>query len=258
MYSFGSGVLIGTRTDQPTPLSPVTYTPVNFGILQDVTIEETASIKELTGQYQYPVAIARGTIKTTGKAKMAKISGLAFANLFYGNPSSGQAGPIAGQVATSFSEHQVVSASDTVTVTYSASFVEDAGVVYAATGLPLTLVGSSPAPGQYSVAASGSPGTYTFNSSDAKQPVLITYTYSLSSGQQFTVQNQLSGTTPVFKAKFYTTYQNQSVSLQLNACTSSKLSFQTKLEDFVMPEFDFSCFADASNNVMTWSFSEVS
>jgi hypothetical protein len=25
-----------------------------------------------------------------------------------------------------------------------------------------------------------------------------------------------------------------------------------------MPEFDFSCFADASGNVMTWSFAEVS
>jgi hypothetical protein len=25
-----------------------------------------------------------------------------------------------------------------------------------------------------------------------------------------------------------------------------------------MPEFDFSCFADAAGNVMTWSFAEVS
>jgi hypothetical protein len=25
-----------------------------------------------------------------------------------------------------------------------------------------------------------------------------------------------------------------------------------------MPEFDFSCFADALGNVMTWSFAEVS
>jgi hypothetical protein len=26
----------------------------------------------------------------------------------------------------------------------------------------------------------------------------------------------------------------------------------------VLPEFDFSCFADAAGNVMTWSFAEVS
>ena len=89
--------------------------------------------------------------------------------------------------------------------------------------------------------------------------VLINYTYiSTRHGQKFTVANQLLGTTPTFKAQFYTTFQSQAISLQLNNCTSNKLSFQTKLEDFIMPEFDFSCFADASGNVMTWSFAEVS
>jgi hypothetical protein len=38
----------------------------------------------------------------------------------------------------------------------------------------------------------------------------------------------------------------------------SKLTFGTKLEDFVMPEFDFACFADTAGNVMTWSFAEAS
>lgn len=256
MYSFGSGVLIGTRTDIPG------VTPINFGILQDVTIEETASTKELTGQYQYPVAIARGTVKTTGKAKMAKISGLAFATLFYGVT------PVSGQIATAFAEglpsgpYIVPSSSPyTVTVANSSTFIEDAGVINGALGMPLTLAaaGSALASGEYSVSG----GVYTFYSGDAGKSILISYTYSISStaeppGQKLTVSNPLLGTTPVFKAKFFTTYQNQSVSLQLNACTSSKLSFQTKLEDFVMPEFDFSCFADASNNVMTWSFSEVS
>jgi hypothetical protein len=41
MYSFGSGVLLGTRTDVPNA------TPVNFGLVQEVTIDETATIKEL-------------------------------------------------------------------------------------------------------------------------------------------------------------------------------------------------------------------
>jgi hypothetical protein len=76
-------------------------------------------------------------------------------------------------------------------------------------------------------------------------------------GQKFTVANQLLGTTPTFQAVFYTTFQGQAISLKLNNCTSNKLTFHTKLEDFVMPEFDFSCFADAAGNVMTWSFAEV-
>ncbi len=142
-----------------------------------------------------------------------------------------------------------------MSVANAANFSADAGVLYAAAGLPLTKVESSPAAGQYSVAA----GVYTFAAADEGKAVLITYTYTIaSSGQKFTIANQLVGTTPTFQALFYTTFQNQAVTLQLNNCTSSKLSFSTKLEDFVIPEFDFSCFADAGGNVMTWSFAEAS
>jgi len=249
MYSFGSGILIGTRTDVPNS------TPVNFGLVQEVTIEETATVKELMGQYQRPVAIARGGIKTTGKAKVARISGIAFGNLYYGIT------PTAGQIATSFGEGPtpIPGAPFQVTVTNAASFVDDAGVINAITGLPLALVAGSltPSAGQYSVTPSG---IYTFSAADnaAGVKVLTNYTYKVSGGQQISVINQLLGTTPTFKAKFYTTFQGQAVSLQLNNCVSSKLTFNTKLEDFVIPEFDFSCFADASNSVMTWSFAEVS
>jgi hypothetical protein len=245
MYSFGSGVLIGTRADIANA------TPINFGLVQEVTIDQSASLKEIYGQYQYPLAGARGTIKTTGKAKVARISGLAFANLYYGvTPSS-------GQLATSFAEAGSVPVSSpyTVTVANSTTFVNDEGVVYAASGLPLTKVASSPASGQYSVAA----GVYTFSSADEGKAVLSTYSYTISStGQKLAVANSLIGTTPTFQALFYTTFQGQAITLQLNNCVSSKLSFGTKLEDFVMPEFDFSCFADSSGNVMTWSLAEVS
>jgi hypothetical protein len=245
MYSFGSGVLLGTRTDIANA------TPVNFGLIQDVTIEETATVKELIGQYQRPVAMARGTIKTTGKAKVARISGLAFANLYYGVT------PVAGQLATSFAESGIVAATSpyTYTVLNAATVVDDDGVLYATTGLPLIKVASAPAEGQYSVSS----GVYTFNSGDAGKNILVNYTYTISStGQKFTVANQLLGTTPTFQALFYTTFQNLAVCLKLNNCTASKLSFQTKLEDFTLPEFDFSCFADSSGNVMTWSFAEAS
>jgi hypothetical protein len=245
MYSFGSGVLIGTRTDV------VNATPVNFGLLQEVTIEETASVKELYGQYQRPIAQARGTIKTTGKAKVARISGMAFANLFYG------IAPVVGQLATAFSETGTIAATTPFVVTSAnaATFVDDGGVVYASSGLPLTKVASAPTSGQYAVSA----GVYTFASTDAGKAVLLSYTYTLANaGEKIVVANQLLGTTPTFQALFYTSFQGQAVSLKMNACTSDKLSFQTKLEDFVVPEFDFSCFADAGGNVMTWSFGEAS
>ncbi|QBR70661.1 hypothetical protein CU048_04525 [Beijerinckiaceae bacterium] len=245
MYSFGSGVLLGTRTDVANA------TPLNFGLVQEVSIEETATIKELHGQYQRALVEARGTIKTTGKAKVARISGMAFANLFYGVT------PSAGQLATSFAEAGAVAAATpfTFAVAHAGTFADDDGVLSAATGLPMTKVASAPAIGEYSVAD----GIYTFNSGDAGKAILVSYTYTVSgTGQKFTVANQLLGTTPTFQAVFYTTFQGQAITLKLNNCTSNKLSFQTKLEDFVMPEFDFSCFADAAGNVMTWSFGEVS
>lgn len=245
MYSFGSGVLFGTRTDIANG------TPINFGLVQEVTIDESADTKELYGQYQRPIAIGRGKVKTTGKATVAKISGIAMASLYYG------VAPVTGQVATQFAEAGVVAASSPyeVTVANSATWIDDAGVTYAATGLPLTQVASAPAAGEYSVAA----GVYTFATADAGKAVLISYTYGVTgSGQKIAVTNTLMGTTPTFKAKFYTTFQSQAISLQFNNCTSSKFTFGTKLDDFTIPEFDFSVFADAAGNVMTWSFGEAS
>ena len=172
--------------------------------MQEVTIEETANIKELTGQYQRPVAVARGTIKTTGKAKVARISGLAFANLFYG------LAPVAGQLATSFAEAGVVPASvRPMSASSNAStLVHDDGVPYAATGLPLTQVAATPAAGQYGVAG----GIYSFNPVGGGKAVLVSYTYTISeTGQKFTVTNQLLGTTPTFQAYFYTTFQGQAI-----------------------------------------------
>ena len=203
MYSFGSGVLIGTRTDI------VNATPVNFGLVQEVTIEEAASVKELYGQFQHPIAIARGTIKTTGKANVARISGLAFASLFYGVT------PVVGQVATAFAEAAIVPAVAPYTVTpaNSATFGDDAGLLYAATGLPLTKVATAPTAGQYALAA----GIYTLSAGDAGKALLVNYTYAITAGgQKFTVTNQLTGATPTFAAQFYTTFQGQAVSLKLN------------------------------------------
>jgi hypothetical protein len=247
MFSFGSGVLIGTRTDIANS------TPINFGLVQGVTIDESATIKELFGQNQRAVAIARGTIKTTGKATTARISGLAMASLFYGFV------PVAGQLATSFGEvgsGAIPTTPFQLTVVNTATFVDDLGVINAATGLPFTKVAAAPATGQYSVSAAG---TYTFAAADVGKTALFNYTYTIpATGQKFTVTNQLLGTTPTFTCQFYTTYQGNAVSLKINNATSSKFMMASKLEDFVIPEFDFSCFADPAGNVMTWSFGEAS
>ena len=244
MFAFGSGVLLGTRTDIANA------TPVNFGLVQEVQLDLQFTAKELYGQYQFPVAIARGQGKATGKAKMAQISGLAFNNLFFGGSLA------SGQLATSFGEAGTVPGSSAYTGTgaNAAAGQDDYGVVYAATGLPLTKVASSPSGGQYSVAA----GAYTFNSADSSKSVLISYTYTITGiGQELTLANPLMGTTPTFQAQLYTSFQGKPCNVKLFNCVSTKLAFATKLEDFVIPELDFDIFANSAGNVLQWSFAEV-
>jgi hypothetical protein len=245
VFQFGSGVLLGARTDIAN------VTPVNFGLIQEVQLDLSFTTKELYGQNQFAIAIARGTAKMTGKAKMAQISGLAFNNLFFGMTLSNS------YTASSFGEADTVPASSpyTVTVAHAATFVADYGVVYAATGLPLSLVASAPGAGQYSVSA----GIYTFNAGDAGKAVLVNYIYTVSSGgQKIPLVNQPLGTTPTFSAQLYTSFQGKTVTVSLYNCVSSKLSYATKLEDFTVPELDFSIFANAAGNVLDWSFSEAS
>jgi len=244
IFQFGSGVLLGARTDIADA------TPINFGLVQEVQLDLSYTTKELYGQNQFAIAVARGTAKMTGEAKMAQISGLAFNNLFFGMTMSSD------YTASSFGEACAVPSSSpyTVTAAHAASFIADYGLVYAATGLPLTLVASSPGVGQYSVSA----GIYTVNAGDAGKAVLVNYIYTATGGQKIPLVNQPLGTTPTFSAQLYTSFQGKTVTASLYNCVSSKLSYATKLEDFTVPELDFAVFANAAGNVLDWSFSEAS
>jgi hypothetical protein len=250
--SFGPGLLWGARSD-----AVIGSTPDNgarqFGILQDVQIDFDFTDKELWGQFQFPVAIARGQGKINGKAKMAQILGLTYADLFFGlNPATGQFG-------VAFNEAASVPAGTpyNVTVANAATYNDDLGVVYATTGKRFQRVTTPAAAGQYSV--NFATGVYTFAAADASAAVLISYSYAIStSGSKLTITNQLLGTTPVFKATFYQQISpfgiggsavNAPLALRLNACTSTKFSLPTKLDDWTITEFDFSAFADASGTI---------
>ncbi len=242
MYSFGSGSLVGVN-------SAANSTPVRFGGIQDVSIDFTFNVKELHGQSQFPLAVARGTGKISGKAKMATINGRTFNDLFFGQTLS------TGNTLAAFDESGTIPATPyQITVANGATFQTDLGVTDATTGLPLQKVASSPTTGQYSV---GTGGVYTFAAADTTKAVRISYTYtSASAGKQIAITNQILGTTPLFQAVFSTTYLSKAATFTLNRCTSSKLTFATKLEDFVIPEMDFAAFADDSGAIGNLSFAE--
>ena len=243
MYVFGSGVLIGT---------PSGGSPINFGLAQEVTLNIATTTKALYGQNNFPVAIGSGTRKMTGKAKLARISGQALGTLFFGLP------PSSGGVLTQFGEVASVPATTpfTYSTTFHSTFVADQGVVYAATGLPLKAVAASPSLGQYSVAA----GVYTFGSADAGASVLVSYTYTVTgSGENIAVVSTPIGPSITFSANLFAAdpTTGKQFSLLLYNCVAEKLALGTKLEDFVMPELDFQCFANAAGQVCQLNFGDA-
>jgi hypothetical protein len=245
MFVFGSGVLIGTQLNVTPP------TPINFGLVQKVSVDTSVAVKELYGQYAFPVAVGSGTRKVQCKATLARFSGQALGRLFYNQT------PSVGTTVSAFAEVHSVPASSpyTVTATHSSEFVADQGVTYASTGLPLIAVTSSPAQGQYSVSA----GVYTFAAADEGANVLISYTYTASStGESLAISNPLIGPTSTFTATLFATDPTTNVqfSVTLLQCVASKFSFDTSIEDFSKPDFEFQAFANAAGQVMTFNFGD--
>lgn len=242
-FSFGGGAIFGVRTDVANP------TPVQLGILQDISIEFSGDMKELYGTSQFPVAIARGKTKITGKAKFAKLNGAAFNSLYFGQTLA------TGQTLAAVGEAGTVPAITPwkITVSNGTTWVADLGVVYALSGIPLTLVAAAPTLGQYSVAAGGQ---YTFSTADASALVQISYTYTVTTGTTISIGNPQMGAVPTWRAAFTSTFNGKSLTLGLNACVSSKLSLPTKQDDWVINELDFQALADASGNVGTLSLAE--
>lgn len=239
---FGPGAIFLQRTDIANG------TPINIGRANEFQLDQQFSKKELYGQSQFPLFIARGSAKFTAKAKSALVSGIALNAAFFGMTMA------SGQQATALSESGTV-ASGAYTVANHATFVSDLGVVYAATGLPLTYVPSSPSAGQYTQSG----GAYGFNSADNGKAIFVTYTYTIAgSGQQLALSNPTLGFTPTFQLWYYTSTNSVPLNIQLYSCVADKLSFATKLEDFMLPELSFSCFANPAGNVGLYSFGESS
>jgi hypothetical protein len=243
-YSFGSGTLVGVRTDVANA------TPSQFGVLQDVQIDFSATLKELMGQNQFAVAVARSSMKVTGKIKSAKIMAKVYNDLFFGQTAA------TGAILQAVNEAGTIPGTPyQVTVANAANFGTDLGVYFSATGLPLTKVASAPATGQYSVNAAT--GVYTFAAADTTLGVLISYTYTAASGAtKITIANQLQGAAPTFQMNLAETYNSKVLNFQLNACVANKLSFPLKNSDWTINDVEFQAFADAAGNVGYMTTSE--
>lgn len=239
---FGPGKAILRRTDGGDT------TPFNVGYVNELSLDMSFDTKELFGQKQFPLVVARGTAKTSGKIKAATRSGRALNTLILGGTWT--SGTQYGLTQTAATAIPTTPFQITPVVPNSGTFDHDCGVINAATGEPFTLVASGPTAGQYTVAA----GVYTFSSADNVSgiSVKISFVYQWttgSAGQYQVIQNADIGTTPTFQLDYSTILYGAEYLVTLYACVGSKDSLAFKISDFAMPEYDFAFFADASQRI---------
>lgn len=241
--AFGSGSVWGINT-------AANSTPARFGVTQDISLDFTASTKPIFGQNNLPVSVAKASLQTKGKITFGQFNGRVINELFFGGTSA------AGQKLTIDSEAGTVPTTPyQITVANGATFADDLGVVGVVSGTPLLRVASAPATGQYSV--NTVTGVYTFAAADTTLAMKISYTYTTTGGNTFTIAQVAMGVANTFKTVASLPYNGQKATITLNACVSSKLSIATKLEDFTKPAFDFEAFADSSGNLGTISVAEL-
>lgn len=235
-YIFGTGLL----TLIPSATVP---NPVTVAVLKDVSVDTSYDIKELMGQYQVALAVAKGKLKITAKAKSGTVSGaLLNAHLAGSTIAPGSLVGIQGEAGT------VAAGTYQTQVANHAAWDTDYGVIDTDTGTYMTRVDTVTTTGQYSVAS----GVYQFDAGDVGKHVKIFYSYtSPSIGTTVTLTNQLMGTGTPFQLVLFNSYAGNSQGIKFYAAHSAKLSMALKSDDFMEEDIDFEIFADANGNVVS-------
>lgn len=253
-YIFGAGTIWATPLQDAFGNNITNGTPLQLAVCQEISMDESFETKKLYGQNQFPVDAGRGKGSLSVKAKFAQVNALTVSSLYFGQTLStgldSYKFDVTGAVipATPF---QI-----TPTVPNSGTWAGDCGV-RDSNGRPMVKVASAPATGQYSVAA----GVYTFAAADTGKQMFISFRYTATAVQvpgsgKMTVQNVPMGAAPVVQLDVFFQKNGKDFATRYPQAISSKLSWQSKLDDYLVPELNFECFADAAGNVLYRSFSE--
>ncbi|EOF8956493.1 hypothetical protein ACI6YK_001458 [Neisseria gonorrhoeae] len=241
--TFGSGEVFAQMITDAYGNRVQNATPVRIMGLQEMSVDLSAELKEFYGQNRYPLAVAQGKVKVSGKMKGALINGLTLNTLFFGTEYA------TGTMKALWAETTgKVLDGDNYSYLQAAApgggkFAEDAGVM-GQDGTAYIKVASSPKQGQYTVSESG---VYAFNSSDKGKTVYpsFTYTQTMPPAKKIELTNMATGNTPTFKMRYLTQFKGKKALLELESVTSGKLGlFSTKNDDFSLPEIDFTASTD--------------
>lgn len=235
-YQFGTGQFFAMPVGGGAPL--------RFGALQDVSVEISGDTKQLHGQYQFALDIARGKSKVEWKASSGNVDVAAYNQLFFQQTvNAGQPKYIQNEAGTIPSP----SGPYTISCANAANFDMDLGVNDVLTGTPLKQVASAPAAGQYSVAA----GVYTFAAADAGKAVLLNYLMNDASvGGNIVVSNALMGNIPRFRLVLTNPYGGNQFTMILYSAICDKLSLPFKQDDYAISDMSGEAFADSAGRVL--------
>lgn len=236
----------GNQAASPQPIFPLT--------VQDVEVSVKGKIEELRGQYQFPDDTAVGDKTGTFKFGIGRKDWYLFNQIYFGDtvaPGGDSVSPLEPHTVPGMSTYTI-----TVTPPGSGTFVSDLGVVYASgpnAGKRLQeQTGSLTQGGQYQVNLMT--GVYTFDSADASAAVLISYVYSLATGNTYEVNNQIMGYGPQCELLLVDRYQlvaGVSNCLQVLAAKVDSLgNVGNKRDKYAMPDISGNFYANTAGQVM--------
>ena len=251
MYILGSGDAFVTPYSGSTAVNP---SPLQLFALQETTIDISAGSKNMMGKQQFPLAVARTEGKITAKLKFGAEYLKVWNDAFFGSAGTQIAG---SEIGVARSLQTLTSHAVTITPPASGVYARDMGCVCVATGKLMYQVPLTPVAG---VSYTRTGAAYTFASGEATT-VLISYTYTATTGTSTTVANAPMGQQPVLNltvmnSQYVNLDGSTNVLFQLPACIATKMGNPMKYNDFVYAELDLECFADSLGNVLYISADE--
>lgn len=251
MFQIGIGNCFVNPVGGNLPTNP---TPTFLPVIQDFSCDMTGTIKELMGQYKFPVDVAPVDMKCTGKFSLGSIELQMENNMIWADTFT--TGVLALPPAAA-GDSQAIGA--TVTATHHTAPFTDLGVTF--NGIVMTKVPSAPGVGQYSVVLTT--GVYSFNAADVTTSgnVDLYYGYTSTTGNTLSIHNQLIGYGPVVELYVAESYQpgvgGVVGGIYLPQVRITSVKTPLKRDDYTKIEYDFSFFARPSDGLVAAKYQTV-
>jgi hypothetical protein len=219
--------------------------------LQDFSMDIDATLKELRGQFQWPDDVATSDRKLSWKSGFGRFDIDAYNQLVFAEATIATGG---NDVNVNETDTIPATSPYTITVTNSATFSGDEGVIYktgpnAGQKLQLITGGGTPASGQYKFSS----GVYTFAAADTGLQVNISYISTSVTGRTLTVENHAQGYGPSLEIYASNPYQELTAgvpnNVHLYSAKVTKLGLPLKRADYLITSIEGEAYANSSGLV---------